>query len=120
MSWEEFDKRREWIVGHVAKLLKAEGGRRKYRLLAVHEIDTDEPVAEVFNTPFGSIVLLADAAHGGPSEPVSDVGRGRDVVPFTGDPSQEFLIRGRHQSYVIYGANLIDRAYPGNLLAIGR
>jgi len=38
------------------------------------------------------------------------------VAPLTGDPAQTFMLKGDQAVYVMFGANIAARSYPGNTL----
>jgi hypothetical protein len=60
----------------------------------VYEKKTDELLAELVQTKCGPVVVFGDTEHGGGSIHIDGVrGSRRDIAPFTGDPSQHFIMR---------------------------
>jgi hypothetical protein len=121
LSWQVFGQNRDAITLLVSKMVSpaaAGYARKNLRLGAIYERSSGEIIAEVFRTPWGPVVVMATAGAGDESEHVTDVGRGRDVAPLTGEPDQQFLIRARSRSYMVTGDNLSRKFYQGDALVI--
>ena len=123
MSLAEFEQNEPAILADVCALLTGKTKiRKQLRLVAVYERSTGKLVAEVLRTTEGPVVVhrvaaIASDSHGLPQRlDVRTFRREHGIAPLTGEPDQQFAIKGESTVYVVTGRNFIARAYPDRLL----
>lgn len=115
MSLDEFGQNEPAILADVCAILNGKTKtRRKLRIVAVYERGTGRLVAEVLHTSQGPVVVHRVAAietdAGRPRRvDVRGFRREHAVATFTGDPDQQFAIKGDAAVYVVTGRNFIAR-----------
>ncbi|MGO9354119.1 MAG: hypothetical protein ACLP3C_26005 [Mycobacterium sp.] len=132
MSTAVFEQNEPAILADVCAILAGKTKiRKQLRLVAVYERSTGQLVAEVLRTTKGPVVVHRVAAIqtdlGRSAEVVSESGRPAHVdirefrrehgiAPLTGEPDQEFPIKGKSAVYLVFGWNFIARTYPDDAL----
>lgn len=124
MSLAEFEQNEPVILADVCAILNGKAKiRKKLRLPggAVYERSTDQLVAQVLRTTKGPVVVHRVAAiqteSGRPARvDIRGFRREHGIAPLTGEPDQQFAIKGKSAVYIVYGRNFIARTYPGDAL----
>jgi hypothetical protein len=122
MSLDEFGQNEPAILADVCAILNGKTKiRKRLRIVAVYERSTGQLVAEVVHTSKGPVVVHRVAAIDTDSFPARRVDvrgfrREHGIAPFTGEPDQQFAIKGNEAVYVVTGRNFVTRTYPGGAL----
>ena len=125
MTAEDFRRHDATVLADVCAILDGTTKIRKRLRLpdgAVYERDSGRLVAEILRTTVGPVVYHRFAAIEGSDleQPertdLRTFRREHAVAPLTGDPAQTFMLKGDQAVYVMFGANIAARSYPGNTL----
>ncbi|HSS24487.1 MAG TPA: hypothetical protein VLL82_08800 [Mycobacterium sp.] len=122
MSLAEFEQNEPAILADVCAILTGKTKiRKQLRLVAVYERSTGKLVAEVLRTTKGPVVVHRVAAietESGcpPRVDIRGFRREHGIAPLTGEPDQQFAIKGKSTVYIVIGRNFIARTYPDDAL----
>ncbi len=122
MSLAVFEQNEPAILADVCAILAGKTKiRKQLRLVAVYERSTGQLVAEVLRTTKGPVVVHRVAAieteSGRPARvDIRGFRREHGIAPLTGEPDQQFAIKGKSAVYIVFGRNFIARIYPDDVL----
>jgi hypothetical protein len=117
MSLDEFEQNEATILADICALLKDKAACEQSRTQAIYERSTGARVAEVLLTTKGPVVVHRVAAiYGSDFQPqridIRGFRREHGIAPLTGDPNQQFAIKGKAAVYVVLGQHFLSGVYP--------
>jgi hypothetical protein len=125
LDWETFETEYSAIAIQVKAILSAKGKtRRRFRIVAVYEAATSEPVGEILRTTFGPVLVTRGAdvdmtrkVDNGTATVVGfRLARGEHrlaIWPFTGAAHEMYELRSHSKRYPISCESFVARNYHG-------
>lgn len=126
MSYDTFTNNIDAIRTEVRTILGTTGNtRRRFRIVALYDKGTGDPLGEIVRTSFGPVLAYTGMDWSEPNEPIN----GRRIVgfrrsrhlsslePITGSDDQFFQIKSRSTWLTLRWQHIRSRTSPGGLVA---